>query len=101
MNKQKQQQVDAPIMHQFSWMKKPVDVTKECPICMLLQNSPCEDAANQFYPIEQKENKTKQDEIVADKLWDKLLDCMNKNKSMLQKREVERDKFFDSYANKL
>lgn len=68
----------------YSWLEEPVDVNKECPMCILHKNGPCTPFANRFFAVLDKqmdvEDETsreyKQLLRKEDQAWDLLLACM-------------------------
>jgi hypothetical protein len=91
-----------PYYHKFSWLKGPVDVRKDCKLCLLYRNSPCEPIFNKWGTANteaQKEPKNDPKTEEAEKLLDKVMECVNNHKDLFLKRESEMNEFVKKIRN--
>jgi hypothetical protein len=90
---------DSEFVHKFSWISEPVDVRKECMMCLLYRNSPCESIYNQWEKVHDVEDKTKSETLKKqeDRLWDSVMECTKKNVNLLSDRQLEQKQYFQSH----
>lgn len=90
---------EKPKYETYSWLDEPVDVNKECTMCILHKNGPCSDLANEFFHVldkqmnveDEKSREYKKLEREEKKVWARLLDCMKQgeNKQLYETRFAE------------
>jgi hypothetical protein len=92
-----------PQYHQFSWLTEPVNVRNECQFCLIFKNSPCESVFNKFEQANEKQMKSEGNERAkkqADRLWDKVMECVKTHPNVFSAREAERNEFVKKMRNR-
>lgn len=81
--------------HKFSWLNEPIDISKQCVVCTITKNSPCEKQGDKlFEAVKQKRNKEEYNEFLQP-----VLQCIRENQEIFQARFAELSEFAASIAD--